>query len=336
MVGMSRKHYLTAGAALVAAALAFLFYPHANVPASSAAVHAAVGSVSAVSKDQPPKPKPASKATAANQSAKPLPAAYTPLKEAYAELQARANAGDVAAATRLYRDVNICRLFGSLSRGNTHLAEEINGQGDKVDSMDLAQLDNYKVQLDAIDSRKQLTDKLHVLCDGASQSELDGLVPNLQRAAELGEPNARACYLQNGPNMDMRSFARRPEMLDDYRGSVQSLADAGLADGDWKVVDLLRNAYAPDAQSILAGVVGSDPVQYYRYLQLYRLGAEPYRKAELDRELSAAAEKLTPAQQSDAGAWAQATFQRNFQGNTNSTESTVAGWDACSFPYEGG
>lgn len=195
------------------------------------------------------------------------------------------------------------------------------------------QLEEYRAQLDAVDSNKRNMQRLHNLCDGASNAMLQSLVPNLQKAARLGEEHARACYLSRGPNYDASGFVNHPEWLAAYRGSVSSMIESGIAAGDWKVVDLLRNAYQPGAKDLLTGVLGADPYQYYRYLKLYRLGAEPYLVEKLNRQVAAAAAQLTPDQLAEANAWAETTFHGNFNAG-NSTESTVAGWDPCGFPYE--
>lgn len=260
-----------------------------------------------------------------------LPPPGAPLQNVFAELQSRANAGDVAAATRLYRDLSLCGRFRGIDWANSQLADELLEEG--VKGMPPEQLENYQAQLEAIESRKRNMARLHALCDGADAAMLDSLVPNMQKAAQLGEPNARACYLATGPNYDARSLIDHPERLAAYRLSVPALIDAGLAAGDWKVVDILRDAYQPGADGLLAGVLGADPERYYRYLKLYRLGAEPYRTRKLDQQLAAAAAQLAPERRDEADAWAQTVFHRDFDAG-NSTESTVTGWDPCSFPYE--
>jgi hypothetical protein len=281
-------------------------------------------------RDAAAKPKPNRTANPARSSVS-LPPPGAPLQNVYAELQARANAGDAAAATRLYRDLSLCHRFGSIDWANSQLADEL--LGERVDGMASDQLDNYRAQLEAIESRKRNVERLHTLCDGADAGMLASMVPNLQKAAQLGEEHARACYLAAGPNYDARSLMDHPERLQAYRRSVPALLEAGLAAGDWKVVDILRDAYQPGAEGMLAGVLGADPYQYYRYLKLYRLGAESYRIGNLDQQLAAAAARLDPARRSQADAWAENVFHRDFDAG-NSTESTVGGWDPCSFPYE--
>lgn len=253
------------------------------------------------------------------------------LKDAFSALQARANAGDAAAATRLYRDLSICSRIEAIDRRVSGLADET--LREQVDALAPAQLESYRHRLDAIESNARNMQRLRVLCDGASDAMLASLVPNLRKAAELGEEHARACYLALGPNYDARGLVNHPERLGNYRGSVSSLIDAGIAAGDWKVVDILREAYRPGAEGLLAGALGSDADQHYRYLRLYRLGAEPYRIEDLDRQLTAAAARLDPQQRAEADSWARSVFRGNFD-DSHSTEATVPGWDPCGFPDE--
>jgi hypothetical protein len=264
-------------------------------------------------------------------TAMPLPLRGAPLKDTFFELQARADAGELAAAKRLYSDVRICSRLQGLDKWNARFADEL--LGEHVDVADRQQLEDYQIQLDAIEARKKVMQEFHGLCDGVTGAMLDSVVPDLQKAAQLGDEDARSCYLQRGPDYDARNLINHPEWLDTYRDGVASLVDSGMAAGDWKTVDILRDAYEPGSESPLAGVLGSDPYQYYRYLKLYRLGAEAYRADQIDQSLAAAAAQLSPAQLADADSWAQTAFQQNFNGS-NSTESTVPGWDPCSFSYE--
>lgn len=246
-------------------------------------------------------------------------------------LQARANAGDIAASTRLYRALSLCHRFRATDWSNALLADELLGL--QTGEMVPKQLEDYKVQLDAIESRKQNMQKLHDLCNDADDATLDSLVPNLRKAAELGEGYARACYLVVGPNYDARALLRHPEWLGTYRAGVPSMIDAGMAAGDWRVVNILRTAYQPGADGLLAGVLGSDPVQQFRYLKLYRLGAGPGDIDVLDQQLAVAAARLQPEQLAEASEWAETTFQRSFDGRS-SAGSPGADLDPCVFPYD--
>lgn len=257
-----------------------------------------------------------------------LPARDVPLKRIFNELRSRAEAGDVAAATRLYQDLRTCAGFDNLEWFLTRAADET--LADKIDGTSAQALERYRLQLEAVESHKQAIQKTRALCEGLERGMLDSQLSSLQKAAQLGEEHARACYLSSGPGYDARGLMRHPEWIQEYRSGVRPLMDAGLAAGDWKVVDILRRSYEPGADGMLAGALGPDAVQYYRYLKLYRLGAQHGRAADMDRKLALAAARIRPEQRADADRWAQETFQNQF-GSSNSTESTTPGWDPCSF-----
>ncbi|WP_226469367.1 hypothetical protein [Luteimonas panaciterrae] len=257
----------------------------------------------------------------------PLPAPGTPLKDTFADLQARANNGDVGAATRLYHDLSKCSHLRGSEWKNAGEANDLTSK--KTENMTPAQLRTYQAILSAMELRQQADRKNQELCDGVGDEMLGSLVDNIAQAARLGDEDARACYLGQGPLYDARSMLKHPESLRNYRSNASALIEAGLTAGDWRVVDLLQQAYEPGSQSLLAGLVGADPVQHYRYLKLYRLGAEQHRVARLDQQLAAVASNLTSGQLAEADEWAQRTLQDNFEGS--STNTTPPGWEACEF-----
>jgi hypothetical protein len=259
-----------------------------------------------------------------------MPPPFEPLTEVFDDLQTRANAGDVEAATRLYRDLSLCKGSQETISALVRSSDEV--MGAKLDTMEPTRLQYFQNELDSVELNQQALQNLHRLCEGIGEGALDRLIPNLRKAAELGESYARACYLQRGPSYDMRALTREPALLETYRGDVSSLIETGMADGDWRVVDVLRDAFQPGSRSMLGGMLGADAQQYYRYLKLYRLGAEPYRVPQIEQDLATAAKSLTPAQLADADGWAQDTFQQKFHGSGSSTEQTIPGWDPCSFP----
>lgn len=272
-------------------------------------------------------PPPARPTSAAVTLGGALPARGVPLKDTFAELQARANAGDAVAATRLLRDLDRCKRLRGAEWRNTGVTGDLASR--KTDGMSPEQLRTYQILFDTMKLRQQSVHENQGLCAGASDEMLDTLVPNLAQAARLGDEDARACYLGRGPLYDTRSLLAHPESLQAYRNNTSAMIDAGLAAGDWRVVDLLQQAYEPGAQSLLAGLVGADPVQHYRYLRLYRLGAEQHRVPRLDQQLAAAAANLTATQLADANEWAQTTLRGSFKGD--STSATPQGWEACAF-----
>lgn len=328
---MRRRHWILAAAVAAATALGAYFAGRSLLRVAPTAASSDVQkSTNGEATEAPPssagKKRRSEKTARAGGS---LPPPFAPLTEIFSDLQTRANAGDVEAATRLYRDLSLCNRSGETTSAISRMSDEVLGANLKT--MDPMRLQYFQNELDSVELNAQALQNLNRLCDGVGEEMFDRLIPNLRKAAELGESYARACYLQRGPSYDMRSLTREPALLETYRGEVSSLIEAGVADGDWRVVDVLRDAYQPGSRSLLGGMLGADAEQYYRYLKLYRLGAEPYRVEQIEQELAAAAKALTPAQLADADGWAQDTFQQKFQGST-STEQTIPGWDPCSFP----
>ncbi len=326
---MKHRSALLACVAVVMIAAAY-FLGRANAPLPVAAPISAPAedtSAAASGGEAPRRPgSAAAKPPPAARKGDPLPPAGTPLKDTFAQLQARANAGDAAAAARLLRDVNRCsRLRGSEWK-SAGASDELTSA--KTEDMTPERLRTYQLLLDAMEQRQRTVSENQKFCADASPQMLDSLVPNIAQAARLGDEDARACYLGRGPLYDSRGLLEHPESLQSYRDDARSLIESGLTAGDWRVVDLLQQAYEPGAQGLLAGVVGTDPAQHYRYLKLYRLGAEEHRVAQLDRQLAAAAANLSPAERAQADEWAQSNLP-NFRGP--STAGTPQGWDACAF-----
>lgn len=256
-----------------------------------------------------------------------LPPANAPLKPNFAALQARADAGDLAAATRLYRDLDLCRGFARREGEVRRYSDELLAA--RGAAADPRQRESLRAGLEAAESNERALDALRTQCAGLDPSQLGALGSNLQTAALLGEPYARACYLARGPGFDAAGLLDHPERLSAYRGNARALIERGIADGDWRVLDQLRGAYEPGADGLLAAAVGKDPLQRYRYLKLFRLGAPP-RPGVSDEDLAMAAARLSPSQLADADAWAARTFNQNFRGRALDADGPL--WDPCVFP----
>ncbi|MEG3792093.1 hypothetical protein V1318_18405 [Lysobacter sp. CCNWLW3] len=254
-----------------------------------------------------------------------MPPLGTPLKNVYARLQAQANAGDGRAAARLLRDLNRCSRLRATEWSTMRAAADLTEH--KTENLNAAQLRTYQTLLESAEIRQRELQEERTMCEGVGDEILDTLNANLAQAARLGDADARACYLSRGPLYDQRGLLKQPGALGAYRREAATLIETGLAAGDWRVVDLLQSAYEPGAQSLLAGLVGADVYHHYRYLKLYRLGAENFRTPQLDRQLALVATNLSPAQRTQADEWAQTTLRENFNGD--STAGTPQGWDAC-------
>lgn len=255
-----------------------------------------------------------------------------PLKDAFSDLTAQAKAGNVEAATRLYSDLSRCRSMPGVESVIFGISQEI--LRTTVNEMGPSELESYQAQLDSVEINKEHLQRLHHLCDGITDDMVDSRFWAMQKAAELGDSYARACVLQKGPGVDMRRLASQPQLLEQYRASAPALIRSGLAAGDWRVVEILNDAYASDSDSLLGGVLGADPVQRYRFLKLYSLGYHleyaQYSTEQLGRKLAAAGSALTAEQLSAADTWAEDSFRGEFQGNYVS-ESTMTWGDACAF-----
>jgi hypothetical protein len=260
-------------------------------------------------------------------SAPPLPPSGTPLKQIFDELKARADAGDAAAASRLYRDLSTCFAAAATMRSNTLNA---NALLEHPDSSVPAAIQQQ--QLDRAQELLKGTDRLKTLCAGVDQSLLGSLAATTLQAAQLGDASARDCYVHRGPFVNPHGMVDDPASLGVYRQQAPVLIDSAIASGDWKMVDMLQYAYGPSGGNLIAGLVGLDPVQHYRYLKLYRLGASGNRIPALDRQLAYAANQLDAQQRADADAWAAATQQSYFHGS--STDAAPQNWNACAIPSE--
>ena len=323
---MNRRNALIAGIAVAALAGAY-FLSRSNAPQPATPLPVAAAGAEAAESAASARPATATAPKPVSARGTSLPPPGTALRNIYADLQARANAGDVDAAARLFRDLDRCSRQRATAWRNAAAMDDLTGQ--QVKDLRPEQLRTHQMLLDAMELRQQSARNTQALCDGVDEAMLGTLVANLAQAARLGDKEARACYLGRGPLYDPRSLLAHPESLRAYRSDATTMIDAGLAAGDWRIVDLLRHAYEPGAQGLLAGLVAADPAGHYRYLKLYRLGAEPHRAARLDRELAAAFANLTPAQVADADRWAQSALRNGFDGP--STGATPPGWDACAF-----
>nr|WP_295378042.1 hypothetical protein [Pseudoxanthomonas sp.] len=320
---MKRKHLIMACTALVAVAGVYALGRWSAMPASPLASGADGRGVPAAAVSAP------DLATSPVQVRKggPLPPPTQPLGTTFTDLQARANAGDADAARRLVHDLDRCSRLRAAEWNNAGTTNTLLER--RTEGMNAAQLRTYQALLDAMDVRRQTAGKSRELCAGVDDKMLGTLVANIAQAARLGDADARACYLGQGPLYDVRSLLENPGILQSYRRDATAMIESGVAAGDWRVVDLLQRAYEPGAQGMLAGMLGPDPAQHYRYLKLYRLGAESHRTAQLDRQIAAVAANLPPEERYEADRWAQTAFKENFNGP--STTATPQGWDACTF-----
>jgi hypothetical protein len=248
----------------------------------------------------------------------PLPVEDTPWKALYAELAPRAAKGDKKAAVRLWHDTMRCvghfedkRKFGML---NDRLARG---------GLDA---DSQRFISDWLARVTQAIARNRWLCNDVAEPEIEeATYPTMLLAAEAGSEMAARCYVSATFPPGEKNL-KDPAHMAEFRQHAMSLAQAGIARGDWTMVSLLAYAYSDNAGwGIDAPLISAwyrvddrDPLKWYAYLKLEALGQEA------DGESAASAEdglqelieqhQLAPNDVIAADAWARELFVRYFAG----------------------
>ena len=243
----------------------------------------------------------------------PLPPPNAPLTQVYADLRARADAGDAPAASRLYRDVGRCLHARDALTSQTHAASWM--LEDDTSKLDANQLSRREQRLATIEDELSKARAASGLCEGITPEQLQ-LAPVALRAAQLGDTQAADCYVSAGLTTG-GGLLDHPEWLQDYKDNAMSLANAAVEQGDWAMVGQLQRAYAQSTgASLLSQVTGADPVQAYAYLKLRSLGSETSQGTSfLNRQLADAAQGLPTGAVTEGDTWAQSTYQQYFGTN---------------------
>jgi hypothetical protein len=258
-------------------------------------------------------------------TALPLPGA--PLKQTYDELKRRADAGDAAAASRLFRDTYHCvvareRLLSMPPAAGLMFEDDTS----KVSPEQLVARERYLAELEArlTDYRRETKN-----CEGLNETQLL-VTPIMLEAARLGDSAAGNCYVDGYLMSDPQLFDH-PEWLPEYKSNARAIAQASVARGDWGAVAQLQHAYAKDGYGalLLTRIVAPDAVQNYRYLKLRRLGANAENARYYDRDLLFVAHGLSADEVAAGDAWAQDTYLRYFSATP---ENSVGAYNSSSCP----
>lgn len=321
MTPQSKRFFIATGIVVVGAVSAAFWFHGTGVPATPTAA-SAVGAAAVGKTDVPHRAtaapaitNPAKKTAPARilSNPAPLPPRNAPLAQAYADLKARAEAGDAPAASRLYRDVGRCLhtrdVLTNQARAASWLLE------DDTSRLDADQLSRRERRLGNIEDELSKARANHELCDGLAPEQLQ-IAPLALRAAQLGDTQAADCYVNSGLTTG-GGLLDHPEWLQDYKENALSLASAAIEQGDWTMVYQLQRAYAQAAGAGLLGqVTGADPSQAYAYLKLRSLGAVTQQGSSfLGRQLADAAQNLPVDAVTQGDAWAQTTYQQYFSAN---------------------
>lgn len=328
-------HRRTIRAALVialAAAIALLaFRQHDGTPEADAK---AIGAARRLAGDAT---KDAGRATTRGATAAAQPAARarttargTPAKgsteatlaQEFDALEARAEAGDPAAASQLYRDVHRCVTAGRYRQYIDRIERERpRGSGD-VGIFEFTSSEQQRIRMQS--EMRSFVAASAVRCEGISADRLDALVPAALRAAQLGDLKATDCFLGMGFEQ-MPGLLDHPEWLTAVRDNTAALFDSAISRGDWVAVELISHAYAGIfADTPGAQVYRPDVAMNYRYKRLERLGATGDFATRLDEQLRDLASGLTAMQIAEGDAWAAAAFDRDFHGTSSDEVSNGA------------
>jgi hypothetical protein len=242
-----------------------------------------------------------------------LPSGVIPLMQLRDMLERRADAGDVAAATRLAHDATNCAnadyeiswMQGILERA----PKEIRPQT----------IELRRQQWEELPGKIAAAQKTQrAVCTGVRTEEAWELARrSTLQAAQLGDADSQLCAL----TLHFVDRYNEP-VITDYQ-------EQGFARGDWRIVRLmaLRTISGGRGQRIGGRISSppdpSDPVTYYRMLSLLRLGASAGYAKDLDDEIdtynatnsiinSHGGTGLSSAQAIEAEAWAQDQFQKHF------------------------
>jgi hypothetical protein len=244
----------------------------------------------------------------------PLPPPDAPLTQTYHELKARADAGDGAAASRLFDDLRQC--FRARQQARTLpvvLSFHAQQAPDRDEKLSAEQTKARDARLADLQRELAQARQQAAQCESLSAEQMQ-LAPAALAAARLGDTAASDCYV-SGLLLFTGGLLDHPEWLAEYKDNALTIANNALAAGDWAMVDQLQRTYGPVGFRIgpLADLLGEDPAMNYRLLRLQRLGAANNELAEnLDQQIATAAQDL-PADAISAGdAWAQDTFNRYF------------------------
>ena len=260
-------------------------------------------------------------------SAASLPPPGTPLKQSFAELKARADAGDAAAASRLFRDIETCASVQRLNQVMPFISNRLGdlsaapaGGGPRGNGM-----------LGMVQRGLDFADKNAALCADIGPEQMDALVPTTLQAAQLGDAQAADCYV--GANLNTwPDVLNNPGWVSDYKSNAMPLATAAVQQGDWAMVGLLASAYAGGVRNnnLLNQVTGSDASLAYSYAKLMSLG-QPAGNApnRASANLTTLANQLTPDQVQSADAWAQNMYKQYFNATPREPGTVTNTMRAC-------
>lgn len=252
----------------------------------------------------------------------PLPPIDTPLHKIYANLAARAQAGDAAAAMRLVDDLQRCEDRRGISRlmntvANRMQSKTWTGQPGKGD-FSARQIQSYTDYLQ----------KLDALCSGITPDQVNERGQWLRRAALDGDSEAMVCYAAApgyfGPKWLSDAWF---EWIEQWRAEAPQMAATAFAAGQVDVLPLLQDAYSEGMPNIhmrmtqtqLGQLTLPDPTLAYAFALLVERAAPLNGLSYSQKIVDSTVAALTPAQIERARSYADAEWPRFIRqaGSTN-------------------
>ncbi len=257
-----------------------------------------------------------------------LPPAHAPLLSNRASLQAYAQEGDAAAASRLFNDMAWCVKRVRLQAWMVALqSDPLWNQS--TDAYFHAQgLDDPAGQREALASIERNAQRVldtRRMCEGTDAMLSDGSIYGaMLQAARLGDTAASACALvapYRGPKLT-------PGEAGAYAEETRRYAEAALRKGSWASVFALGMVSSPTVSD--GGDAGyaqytyrPDRAMQLRYWALLRHGlADGTADARtFDGGIALMSAAVTPAQRNEALRWADETYAKYFMSSGPSTAS---------------
>ena len=244
-----------------------------------------------------------------------LPQSEVSLKAILGDLQEKANAGDAAAASRLFYGIRHC---ARVRRVNEVLTEPplptLPAEGQSIQDYERQNREAQSRRME--ESRKFVRDNA-TFCANLNDDDYDQDFPMSRLAAMAGDTVAAGCYLEFGMTGGKHATANHADWIADYKQNALTVASVAIQRGDWTAVEILEFAYQgrPEAE-LLSQIAVQDDVQDYRFSKLLSFGPleEPSRIF-YDRLIAELAMKIGTDAQRDADAWALDTYQRYFSAN---------------------
>ena len=248
-----------------------------------------------------------------------LPPPGTPLKDNFAELKARADAGDAAAASRLFDDLQHCREAQRINQFLPALAGRMLNGG-VPSNADAAQRSDRALGM--VQRGLDFAQNNATLCADLTPEQMADLVPATLQAAQLGDPQAADCYV--GANLNnWPDVLNNPDWINQYKNNALPLATSALQQGDWAMVGLLASANGgnPRSNNMLNQVTGTNIQQAYTYAKLMSLGQPTGTNpsARSNNALSTLGSQLSADQIQAADAQAQSMYQQYFSATPRQT-----------------